>query len=120
MNIDKALAHFGRNKNNWKPNLKDMKPITQLLITKNSRNKKALSENESLGKTLDPPIDTFKRNRNVFAERAIQVIDEILSKSVYDWTKKMHEQANIMRFKTLLDDKQYKDALKKFRVRENT
>lgn len=112
MNIDKALEHFQyKFKNNWKPTPRDIEAYNAIVEYKELQETKNLSENESLAKLWIHQLILLNETEMYSAERAIQVIDEILSKSVYDWAKKMHEQANIMRFKTILDDKQYKDAL---------
>lgn len=112
MNIQKALSHFEyKFKNNWKPTQKDIEAYNAIVEYKELQETKSLSENESLAKLWIHQLILLNETEMYSAERAIQVIDEILSKSVYDWAKKMHEQANIMRFKTLLDTKEYKDAL---------
>lgn len=112
MTTEKALERFiWRFKNGWNPNKLDIEAYNSIIEYKELQETKSLSENELLAKLWIHQLILLNETEMYSAARAIQVIDEILSKSVYDWTKKMHEQANIMRFKTLLDDKQYKDAL---------
>lgn len=50
------------------------------------------------------------------AQRAIQVIDEILEKDTYDWIKELTEQTNIMRFNTVIGTEEYKQALNENKI----
>ena len=113
MTITKAIEYleWKFTKSGVKPSKKDIEAYNSIIDYKELQETKTLQENELLAKLWIHQLILLNETQMYSAERSIQVIDEILSKSVYDWAKKMHEQANIMRFKTLLDTKEYKDAL---------
>ena len=113
MNIDKALDHFKwKFKNSWKPTETDIKAYNTIIEFKEMQESINLSENEALAKLWIHQLMLLNDTEMYSSERAIQVIDEILSKSVYEWCIKLRSQANIMRFKTLLETSEYKIALK--------
>lgn len=113
MTINKVIEHmeWRFTKSGFKPSKRDIEAYNSIIEYKELQESQSLSENECLAKLWIHQLILLNETQMYSAERAIQVIDEILSKSVYDWANKMHEQANIMRFKTLLDTKEYKDAL---------
>jgi trans-2-enoyl-CoA reductase len=112
MNIDKALSHLKwKFENHWKPTPKDVEAFNAILNYKDYQETTNLTKNENLAKLWIHQLILLNETDMYSAERAIQVIDEILEKPVYDWVKKLHNQVNIMRFKTLLDSKEYKKAL---------
>ena len=112
MNIERALSHIKwKFENHWKPTQKDVEAYNSIIEYKELHETNNLSENELLAKLWIHQLILLNETEMYSAERSIQVIDEILSKSVYDWCLKLHLQVNIMRFKTLLNTKEYKDAL---------
>ena len=114
MDINKAISHFKwRFENGWKPTKRDIEAYNAIIEYKEMQNSLSLSENESLAKLWIHQLMLLNNTQMYSAERAIQVIDEILQQSVYDWSKKLHSQANIMRFASLLGSEEYKDVLNK-------
>lgn len=106
MSIEKALSHFEwRLKNSWKPTQRDIEAYNSILEWKELQETKALQENESFAKLWIHQLMLLNNTSMYSAERSIQVIDEILEQSVYDWVKKLHEQINIMAFKSVLNKK---------------
>lgn len=104
MDIDKALNHFEwKLKNHWKPTKKDIEAYNAILDFKEHRQSVSLSENELLAKMWIHQLMLLNTSNLYSAERAIQVIDEILSKSVYDWVLRLKDQTNTMRFNSLLN-----------------
>ena len=104
MNIDKALQHFEyKLKNHWKPTAKDIEAYNSILDFKEHRQSVSLSENELLAKLWIHQLMLLNTSNLYSAERSIQVIDEILSKSVYDWVLRLTEQMNTMRFNASLN-----------------
>ena len=123
MNINKALQHFGwKFKNHWKPTKTDIEAYNAIIDFKEQQQSINLSKNESLAKLWIHQLMLLNQTEMYSASRAIQVIDEILSKSVYEWCLKLKDQSDVMRFNTLLDNETYKQALKDLNVtkmREN-
>ena len=102
MDIDKAIDRFNwRFKNTWKPNVKDIEAINSIMDYVELQRNKSLSENESLAKLWIHQLMLLNSTQLYSAERSIQVIDEILDKSVYDWCKDLQSNISIMRFNTL-------------------
>lgn len=112
MNIEKGIEHFKwKFENHWKPTKKDIEAYNSIIEYKELQETKNMAENELLAKLWIHQLILLNNTQMYSAERAIQVIDEILSQSVYDWAKKLQSQANIMRFKTLLNTDEYNEAL---------
>ncbi|WP_372938710.1 hypothetical protein [Seonamhaeicola sp.] len=115
MSINKALKDLKWSfENKFKDKLSDRdieayKTIVGFVETQHSVN---LTQNEALAKLWIHQLILLNSTELYDAKRSIEVIDEILSKSVYEWCLEMQKQANIMRFKTLLNNERYKDALK--------
>jgi len=113
MNINKALEHLAwKFQNVWKPTDKDVQAFNSIIDFVEFQQSLNMSENEQLAKLWIHQLMLLNDTEMYSAERAIQVIDEILDKPVYEWCKKLHSQANIMRFKTLLATDEYKTLLK--------
>lgn len=113
MDIDKALNHFKwKFKNHWKPTKKDIEAYNSILDFKEHRQSVSLSENELLAKLWIHQLMLLNTSNLYSAERSIQVIDEILSKSVYDWVLRLKDQTDIMRFNASLSDENYIDAVR--------
>lgn len=112
MTINKALEHFDwKFRNVWKPTKLDVEAINTIIKFKENQESINLSENEALAKLWIHQLMLLNETEMYTAQRAIQVIDEILSHSVYDWALKLHEQTNIMRFRTVLNTDEYRKAL---------
>lgn len=105
MNIEKALSHFEwKFKNSWKPTKKDIEAYNAIIEWKEIQESITLSENELLAKLWIAKLITLSETKMYSGERSIQVIDEILNKSVYEWVCILHSKLNIMRFNALLNE----------------
>jgi len=112
LNIDKAIDRIRwRYKNGWKVNETDVEAFNSILEYKELQESISLEKNSLLAKMWIHQLILLNETEMYSAERAIQVIDEILEKDTYDWIKKLTEQTNIMRFNTLLSSPEYKEAL---------
>jgi hypothetical protein len=122
MKVDKALEHFSwKFKNVWKATEKDVEAFNSILEWKEQQESIVAYKNESLCKLWVHQLMLLNDTEMYDAERAIQVIDEILCKSTYEWCVKLHENINLMRFKTLLGTDKYKQYMKEnkpFKMRE--
>ena len=99
MTIEKALEHLTwRFKNHWKPTKKDLEAYNTIVDYKELCETKNLSENESLAKLWIHQLILLNRSNLYDGERSIQVIDEILKHSVYDWCIKLKNEIPMMRF----------------------
>jgi hypothetical protein len=106
MNIEKALEHFKWKFDNvQKPSTKDIKAFNSILEWKETQESINLQRNESLAKLWIHQLILLNESNLYSAERAIQVIDEILNKSVYDWTIILKDKISIMRFNAILLEK---------------
>ena len=102
MNINKALEHFEwKFKNSWKPTQKDVEAYNSILEYKAQQESYNLSRNENLAKLWIHQMILLSNTDAYTGERCIQVIDEILSKSVYQWCLEMKEQLPMMQFRAL-------------------
>lgn len=103
MNIDKAIEHFHwKFKNTWKPTQKDVEAFNSIIDYKELVESKTLSENELLAKLWIEKLLLLNRSNLYSAERSIQVIDEILSKSLYECCIVLKNELPFMRFNALL------------------
>lgn len=102
MNINKALEHFQyKFKNNWKPTQRDIEAYNAIVDYKEMQETKILNENESLAKLWIHQLILLSRSNMYNGERCIQVIDEILSLSVYEWCLKLQNELPMMRFNSV-------------------
>ena len=102
MNIQKALQHLEwRFKNSWKPTPKDIEAYNAIVDYKEIQETKILNENESLAKLWIHQLILLSRTNMYNGERCIQVIDEILSLSVYEWCLKLQNELPMMRFNSV-------------------
>lgn len=105
MNIEKALEHFEwKFKNHWRPTEKDIEAFNSIIEYKEIQQSKNMFENENLAKLWIHQLMLLNKTKMYSAERSIQVIDEILDKSVYEWCIILKENINLMRFNTLLKE----------------
>ena len=112
MTINKALEHFEwKLKNSWKPTERDVEAYNTIVEYKETQSSIDLNENELLAKLWIHQLMLLNTTKLYSAERAIQAIDEILSKPVYDWVLCLKQQSNLMRFNTVLYDEEYIKAL---------
>jgi hypothetical protein len=94
MNIVKALAHFEyKLKNNWKPTAKDLEAYNSIIDFVELQKTKSLSENESLAKLFIHQYMLLMGSEMYSSNRALQVIDEILKISVYEWCLKLKQHS---------------------------
>lgn len=114
MNIDKALNHFEwKFKNHWKPTEKDVEAINSIIEYREHQDSVNLQKNESLAKLWIDKLMTLNDTNMYSAERAIQVIDEVLDNSVYHQCKKLHKNIGNMQINVLLKEELgYLEALK--------
>lgn len=102
MNINKALEHFEwKLKNSWKPTKKDVEAYNSIVDYKEIQESINLSRNENLAKLWIHQMILLSNTDSYTGERCIQVIDEILDKSVYHWCLEMKEQLPMMQFRAL-------------------
>jgi hypothetical protein len=102
MKIDKALEHFEwKFKNTWKPTPKDIEAYNAIVDYKQQVDDVNLAKNESLAKLWIHQFMLLSNTQMYTAERCIQVINEILSKPVYQWCTELQEQLPIMKFNAL-------------------
>lgn len=99
MNINKALEHFKwKFENSWKPTKKDVEAFNSIVEYKEIQESKSLSENELLAKLWIHQLILLARTNMYNGERCVQVIDEILSKPVYEWCLILKDEIPLMRF----------------------
>lgn len=104
-NINQALKDLKWSlENKWsdKVSKRDIETFNSILSYVDMQNSIKMNKNESLAKLWIHQIMLLNNTMSYSAERSIQVIDEILDKSVYEWCLKMHSQANIMAFNSVL------------------
>ena len=106
MNINKALEHFKwKMQNKWKPTETDIQAYNSIIDYKEQQEKKSLQENENLAKLWIHQLILLSNTNMYDGKRSIQVIDEILEESAYDWCMKLKEQLPMMRFKSIALEK---------------
>jgi hypothetical protein len=99
MNIYKALDHFEyKFRNSWKPTEADIKAFNAIVRYKKLQEAKTLQQNELLAKLWIHQLILFSRTGGYNGERSIQVLDEILSASVYEWCLVLKDEIPMMRF----------------------
>lgn len=99
MYINKAIEHFNwRFKNSWKPTQRDIEAYNSILEYKELQETKNLSQNELFAKLWIHQLILLSRSNMYNGERSIQVIDEILKKSVYEWCLILKNEIPMMRF----------------------
>lgn len=106
MDINKAIQHFKyKLTNSWKPTKFDIEAYNAILEYKELQESINISKNESLAKLWIHQLMLLSNTNCYNGERSIQVIDEILEKSVYEWCLKLKEQLPMMRFNSIGLDK---------------
>jgi len=105
MNIEKALSHFEwKFKNSWKPTSKDIEAYNSILEWKELQESIVFQENELLAKLWIEKLITLSETKMYSGERSIQVIDEILNKSVYEMVCILKSKLSVMRFNAILNE----------------
>lgn len=117
MNIDKALEHFKwklvetdkngkpiKLKSSFKPTKTDLEAYNSILDYKETNERYAVMDNESLAKLWMHQLILLSETNSYTGERCIQVIDEILSKSTYDWCVTLQKSISMMRFNAILKE----------------
>ena len=117
MNIEKALEHFEwKFKNTWKPTKRDVEAYNSIVEWKELQEGYNLSQNESLAKLWIHQMMLLSQTDSYTGERCVQVIDEILDKSVYHWCLELKKQLPVMKFNALTkqgaSDEELTEALK--------
>ena len=86
MNINKALEHLEwKFKNSWRPTKTDVEAYNSIVEYKELQESRNLSQNENLAKLWIHQMILLSNTDSYSGTRCIEVIDEILTKSVYDW-----------------------------------
>jgi hypothetical protein len=102
MNINKSLEHFKwKFENKWKPTEKDIEAFKSIIEYKELQESINLQHNESFAKMWIHQMILLSNSNMYTGERCIQVIDEILSKSVYEWCLELQNQLSIMKFNAI-------------------
>ena len=102
MRISKALEHFKWNlENRWKPTEKDIEAYKSIIEYKQKVEDENLERNNNLAKLWIHQLILLSNSNMYSGERCIQVLDEILTKSVYDWGLELQKQLSIMKFNSL-------------------
>jgi len=104
MNIEKALEYQLWRLKNSKPSKKDIEAFNSILDWKELQEAKVVRHNESLAKLWMHQLILLSETEMYNGQRSIQVIDEILSKSVYQWVTTLKDKLNIMRFKAVISE----------------
>ena len=113
MNILQAIDRFKwRFQNSWKVNEKDIEAYNAIIDFKDIQASKNISEHESLAKLVIHLVMLLNQSRGHNTKQSLNVLDEILSKSVYDWCKSLHEQSSMMRFNNIIVSDEYLEALR--------
>ena len=100
MNINKALEHLEwKFKNSWRPTKTDVEAYNSIVEYKELQESRNLSQNENLAKLWIHQMILLSNTDSYSGTRCIEVIDEILTKSVYDWCLEMKEQLPMMNFR---------------------
>ena len=103
--MEKAIEHFKwKFENVWKPTPDDIKAYKAIIQYKEIQDSHNLSQNESLAKLWIFTLMSLNRTEMYSAERAIQVIDEILQKSVYEWCQDLHKNIKMLNFNSVLGE----------------
>jgi hypothetical protein len=106
MNINKALEHFKfKFERSWKPTPTDIEAYNAIIDYKSTQESVNLEENNLLAKLWIEKLIMLSRCNMYSGERAIQVIDEILKKPLYDICITLKEEMAMMRFNAVGSDK---------------
>jgi hypothetical protein len=113
MRIDKALEHQKwRLENSKNRTSKDIEAFNSILDWKELQQQQTLQRNESLAKLWIHQLMLLNNTEMYTGQRAIGVIDEILSKSVYEWCLSLKDNIPMMRFNGVLSEPNYKEGLR--------
>lgn len=99
MNIDKALERLEwRFKNGWTPKKLDVEAYNAIVAYRKRQSEITTSDNESLAKLWVHQLILLANSNMYSGQRCIQVLDEILSKSVYEWCLVLKDELPAMKF----------------------
>lgn len=119
MNIEQAINHFEyKLKNHWKPTKKDVEAYNSLIDYKEHQESASLSENEALAKLFIHQFILLCQTKIMTSEMALKSINDILSKSVYEWCLILKEEIPMLRFNSIgvhkypLDEKDFYNVTK--------
>ena len=102
MKINQALNHFKwKLENKWSPTEKDLEAYNSLIDYVEFQNGVNLEQNEALAKLWIEKVILLNRTKSYSGSQAIGAIDEILSKSVYDWCIMLQQEMPMMRFNSV-------------------
>lgn len=109
MDIDKAMEHFKfKLENVWKPSKKDIEAYTSIYKYREMVEMQNINENDSLAKLWIHQLILLANSNMYSGERCIQILDEILSKTTYEWCLRLKDELPMMRFNAL-DKPEVKD-----------
>lgn len=104
MNINKALEHFQyKFKNVWKPTPKDIEAFNSIIEFKELCESKTMVENELFAKMFIHQLLLLSNTNSYSGERCIQVIEEILSKSVFEWVLTLKNDLPMCKYRHALE-----------------
>lgn len=102
MTINKAIDHFGwKFKNVWQPTKKDVEAYNAILDYIDLQQTNNLSENESLAKLFIAYFIMIVKRHGISSKEALNTIDDILKRSVYNWCKVLQSQVKVMHLATI-------------------
>lgn len=102
MKIQRALDHLKwKFQNKWKPTPTDVEAYNAIVEYVEFQSSVNLSQNEQLAKLWIEKMILLSRTKMYSGERCIQVIDDILDKSVHEWCLILKEEIPMMRFSSI-------------------
>ena len=105
MNVNKALEHFQwRLKNSWRPTKRDIEAYNSIIDFKELCESKTLAENELFAKLFIHQLLLLSATNSYSGKRCLQVIEEILSKSVYDWVLTLQNDLHMCKYRHSLEN----------------
>lgn len=130
MNIAKALSHFEwklvekdekgnpvRLKKYFTPSKKDVEAYNAILDYKEQQESVNMSQNESLAKLFIHQLLLLNNTQMYSAKRSIEVIHEILDKSLYEWCLHLQKNIGLMHLDVYLgENKEYCEAVRNSNV----
>ncbi len=106
MEINKALERLEwRFKSSWKVNENDIEAFNAILKFKEQTESINLSQNDNYAKMFIHQLILLSRTGLYSGERCLEVINEILNKSVYDWSMILREEIPMIRFNGVSNEK---------------
>lgn len=102
MKIEQAIKHFHyKLSNHWKPSEADIKAFDTIKDYVIDTNKRQLKDNDLFAKLFIERFILLCRTKCYTSAQAINVIDECLQKSVYDWCMILKDEIPMLRFNSI-------------------